>query len=693
MQLNRLSLFLCSLLAIWHLPVWSADEPMANYLTLEETVSLKTVTSARISPIGDAIAYLLSVPRKLYEDDDGKAWVELHVVNLEGESRPYFAGQVEVSSLAWSADGNGFFFVGKRDVSAEQADIFRMQVDGGEAQVIYTGQSAIRSIHPSPDGRSLAFLAPDPAPAEDKTLAEKGFKALVYEESAKAARLWLLDIETGEAVAQDIAGSVSDFQWAPDGEHYAVALAPTPLIDDEYMARDVFVLSTKDASIRNQLGSVGKLAHFAWSPDGKQIAWIAGEDINDPAAGRLYVASSKGGERRDLVPGYEGQIDGFYWQDEGSIVWLGSRGLWTEIERVSLGDIQPVGKAPDSGPIIRTIDAYPGQRVAAALVDTPEHPQEVYLLQPGAAPERLTNSNPVLNERKLARQEPIRYAARDGLELEAVLIHPANKTPKGGSPLVMMIHGGPESHYSNGWMSNYSRPAQTLAAQGYLVVYPNYRGSTGRGVEFSKLSQHGYAAEEFNDIVDAKTHLVEAGLAVSGRVGITGGSYGGYASMWAASALSEHFAAAVAFVGISDQISKFGTTDIPNEMFNVHARAYPWEDWMWMLERSPIYHVDKARTPLLIMHGKEDPRVHPSQSLEMYRHVKVRTDTPVRLVYYPGEGHGNKNTAARYDYSLRLDRWMNHYLKGPGGDAPPYEIDHAARLEETESGQEDPEDI
>lgn len=101
---------------------------------------------------------------------------------------------------------------------------------------------------------------------------------------------------------------------------------------------------------------------------------------------------------------------------------------------------------------------------------------------------------------------------------------------------------------------------------------------------------------------------------------------------------------------------------------------------MWMLRRSPIYHADKARTPLLIMGGDEDPRVHPGQSLEMYRHVKLRTDTPVRLVIYPGEVHGNKKTAAQYDYALRFERWMNHYLKGPGGEPPAYEIDHVTRL-------------
>ena len=196
------------------------------------------------------------------------------------------------------------------------------------------------------------------------------------------------------------------------------------------------------------------------------------------------------------------------------------------------------------------------------------------------------------------------------------------------------------------------------------------------------MGQHAYAGPEFDDFVDAKKHLVDAGLADPDNTGVTGGSYGGFASMWAASALTEHFAAAVAFVGISDQLSKFGTTDIPTEMYNVHARAWPWENWQWMLERSPIYYAGQVKTPLLIMHGAEDPRVHPSQSMEMYRHVKTRTETPVRLVFYPGEGHGNRRAAAQFDYGLRMMRWMKYYLQDSGDEIPPYEIDHAARLKE-----------
>ena len=208
------------------------------------------------------------------------------------------------------------------------------------------------------------------------------------------------------------------------------------------------------------------------------------------------------------------------------------------------------------------------------------------------------------------------------------------------------------------------------------VFYPNYRGSTGRGVEFSKMGQGGYAEGEFNDLVDAIDHLVQSGLVDRDRVGVTGGSYGGYASAWCATALTEHFAASVMGVGISDLISKFGTTDIPIEMYMVHARSWPWDRWQWFLEQSPIYHAEKARTPILIMHGEDDTRVHTSQSMELYRYLKSVGKAPVRLVLYPGEGHGNRKAAARYDYSLRQLRWLEHYLIGPGGDPPDYETSY-----------------
>jgi dipeptidyl aminopeptidase/acylaminoacyl peptidase len=226
----------------------------------------------------------------------------------------------------------------------------------------------------------------------------------------------------------------------------------------------------------------------------------------------------------------------------------------------------------------------------------------------------------------------------------------------------MLVHGGPEAHRRHGWLTSYSRPGQVLAARGFAVLYPNYRGSTGRGVEFSKLGQEDAAGAEFDDLVDGVDHLIAAGLVDPDRVGVSGGSYGGYATAWLATRYSERFAAGVMFVGISNVISKTFTTDIPEEEYLVHALERPWDDWQGYLERSPIYWSGESETPLLILHGEADPRVSVTQSEEMYRALKIHGNTPVRLVLYPGEGHGNRRAASRYDVMLRLLRWMEHYL-------------------------------
>ncbi|CAM5204357.1 hypothetical protein ALON55S_02933 [Alishewanella longhuensis] len=146
------------------------------------------------------------------------------------------------------------------------------------------------------------------------------------------------------------------------------------------------------------------------------------------------------------------------------------------------------------------------------------------------------------------------------------MVYPLNYQPGQRYPLIMVIHGGPEAHISNGWNNRYGSPVNYAAAQGYMVFFPNYRGSTGRGVDFSKLGQNDYAGKEFDDIVDAKNALVAAGLVDEKKVGITGGFLWRLCFGLGATAQTEHFAASVMFVGISNNLSKFGTTDIANEM-------------------------------------------------------------------------------------------------------------------------------
>ena len=660
--------------------VATADD---HTLSLEEIVTLKRVIQIAPHPTDDRVAYILEVPRTLYEDDIGPAWQELHLVDGEGNSRPFVTGKETIVTAAWSADGKTLYYIAKRGEDKFES-LYAIPADGGESRQLYAHDNAISQVYPAPNGETVAFLATGAPPEKLEPLAEKGFNALVYEESLLSSQVWLLPLgeEAAEAEALAIEGSVSELRWSPDSKRLALAVAPTPLVDDSLISRDIHIVDAKSGRVRHRVGHSGKLGLFEWSPDGGRLAYIGGEDIHDPREGRLFLTAMRDESRTDLVPDLEGHIWDLAWTSPDRIDVLVAQGVSMGVRGVdpdNPGALDDLG----AGPIARAIEpAADGSLVVIA--QTPEHPDEVYRYPPGGEPKRLTTVNPTLASKRFAGQEAITYAARDGLRLDAILIRPLNRRRGAPKPLVVFAHGGPEAHYSNGWLSSYAQPAQTLAAEGYAVVYPNYRGSTGRGVEFSKMGQNDYADEEFNDLVDARNAVIAMELAEDGRVGISGGSYGGYASMWAASALTEHFDAAVAFVGISNQVSKFGTGDIPREMYYVHSRAWPWEDWLWMLQRSPVYHADKVKTPLLILAGDKDPRVHPSQSLEMYRNVKLRSETPVRMVFYPGEVHGNRNTAARYDYALRFKRWMDHYLVERAEGIPPWEIDHAARLEETE---------
>jgi dipeptidyl aminopeptidase/acylaminoacyl peptidase len=655
-------------------------------ISVHDVAKLRVVDEVEISPDGTRLAYTLTVPRVPGEGEDGPAWSELWVADGDGDPRPFVAGEVNVDEIAWTADGSAITFLAKRGAD-EQDALYSIPVGGGEARRLLAHGDGIEEYTFSPDGARLAFLAKRAEEEEQKELEEKGFRQIVFEEEWRPVELWLTEASGdgfGEPRAVELPGSASELSWSPAGDRIAVALAPTSLVDDDYMARRVHILDATSGEVTAEIVTTGKLDDVVWSPDGARLALLAGVDVNDPIPGRLMVVAATGGAPRELNPGIEADAAGVVWQDPETLVWIKAAGVGRSIERQRL-DGPPETLLAAGGPIWSSLGLAGAS--AAIAGHTPEHPEELFRWSLGGGePLRISDSNPWLAERRLAAQEVVAFQARDGLELQGLLIRPLEPAAGEKVPLVLVVHGGPEAHFADGWLTTYSRPGQVLAARGFAVFYPNYRGSTGRGLEFAKTSQADPAGKEFDDLIDAVDHLIAGGLVDGDRVGVTGGSYGGYATAWSSTRHSERFAAGVMFVGISDLVSKLGTSDIPVELYSVHARRWPWENWQLMLERSPIYWLERARTPLLILGGDVDPRVHPSQSLVLYRYLKILGKTPVRYVVYPGEKHGNRNAAARLDYSLRAVRWLDHYLMGPGGEPPPHEVDYGLQEEDDESG-------
>ncbi|MCG7542144.1 S9 family peptidase [Pseudoalteromonas sp. CO348] len=661
----------------------SAASLASDTITIEDIPKIQSVSSTSVSPDGELVAFTRSVPRELYVDQNGSNYSELYVIDDEGVERPFITGKVSISSISWSADGQFIYFLTKKKEDKQRA-LYRIAVNGGEAQkVLSLKGTGISAYSLSPDGKQVAILAMPAADKSEKELKKLGFMAEVYELGLKNKQLHIIDLAASEKpltpAALNIEGYVSEINWADDASKLLVKTQPTALIDDKYMKSQWHVLDAKTQQITTSFKTEGKLGTAEFSHDGKYIAILGAEDKHDPATGRLYLADAQSGKVEEWIPNFMGHIGDFEWSNrKNQLTFVANVGAESFVGQIKVGSNKYKKLIKEGKFIASNLSISDSDKTIALRANTAKHPNEVFVIRSSKAT-RLSNSNPWLDNKRFAKQEAINFKARDGVEIGGVLIYPLDYQEGMRYPLIMSVHGGPESHDKNGWLTSYSDPGQMGAARGYAVFYPNYRGSTGKGVDYSKLGQGDYAGKEFDDLVDMKEYLVNTGLVDTKRVGITGGSYGGYASAWGATKLTEHFAASVMFVGVTNQLSKFGTTDISNEMYLVHARSYPWDKWQWYLERSPIYWAGQSKTPLLIMHGKDDPRVHPAQSMELYRYMKVQ-GKDVRLVYYPGEGHGNRKAAAQYDYSLRLMRWMDNYLIEGKKDMPDYEIDHAAKL-------------
>lgn len=625
---------------------------------------MEQVDEIAVSPDGNRVAFTkFHFPDVLKGQRNGGAKSQLSMIWGPGSQREFLPADMDVSHIAFSPDGKTIAFIwAERD---GKDAVWGIPVDGGAHRKLGEVTGAhVDSFAFSPDGSQLYMLA-DPA-IDDRRQQERtaGFDATVFEEEDGFNRLFVARLGPGvDSQPRQIAlpGQVSEFRVMPDGKRALIKTAPSPSVDDGYTAQRAAVLDLATGAWR-PIDTKGKIGDLEIAPDGGAISLIAATDEHDPSATTLFLVDPDSLKLRPLNADRPEAAMDAAWIDAqhlAAVIHVGA----TSRYRVYNRDGTLAADSATGSVVLREL-ATGGGRVAA-VVDTPEHPPELYVLH-GKDFQRWSHHNPWLASIDFGKQRLLTYAARDGQPIEGVLIEPVGGVKKGGSPTLLDVHGGPETHETNGWNTWYSGPGQVAAGSGYAVFLPNYRGSTGYGSAFSRQHQRDPAGKEFDDLVDAKLALVAQGIAAPDKVGITGGSYGGYATAWAATALSQHFAAAVMYAGIADEISKYGTTEIPREMYLVHERMNPWEDWMFMLQRSPIFHADKARTPLLIAHGADDTRVQSGQSFELYRYLKARGSAPVRLVLYPGEGHGNRKAAARLDYDLRMMEWFDRYLKGKG---------------------------
>ena len=628
-------------------------------ITPEQVTQLQTVGAVVLSPDARWVAYTLTQPRAPEEDTvaGARAYAELWLAPVTGGApRALVRRPNSASAPGWSPDGRQLGFI-------YRSQVHTVTTDGGEPRALTNAPGGVLAFQWSPDGRMLAYTArvqDSPAISERR---RRGDDVDVASLRDRPVRLWVQDIGGGEPrVLTPENRTVRDFVWSFDARTLAVQITETSDADADLMYRRIFTVSIEGGAPQLLAPTHGKLGPMAWSPDGTRIAYLGAVSLNDPLAQSVFVATP-GGTPVNLTPGREASALWVGWQDARTIRFIAAEGTKTALNTVPAtgGTVQRVvGHGPE---VFAAASFSRDGNVFAVAGNTAQHPNEVFVAtMRDRRLRRLTAHNSWLANTQLGRQETVEWMARDGWRIEGVVIHPLNGPAGTRAPLAVLPHGGPEGITFDGWNTNALYPAQLLAAQGYVVFMPNYRGSGGRGVAFAKGDHRDLGGREFDDVLDGIDHLHARNIADRERVGISGTSYGGYFSAWAGTKHSERFRLAMPFAGLSNWMSFAGTTDIPNEMAVVHWDLWPYEHPLLLWERSPIAHTATARTPMIIGQGMVDERVHPEQMIQLHQALKLK-GVPVDLVLYPREPHGLLERQHQLDYMRRIIEAFNRYVK------------------------------
>lgn len=641
------------------------DEP----LRIEDVADLRIAGDVALSPDGKRIAYVLRTPRK-DGDKPGGMYRVLFVVDAKGGApRQYTREPGSASAPEWSPDGKSIVYIGRREGDA-RAQLWRIPADGGEPERLTDAPTAVRAFAWLPDGQRIVFTAEQEPDANERKDRDAGRDWKVGDVDGTPRRLFVVELASGKLqplTPRDF--HVEQLRPSPKGDAIAVIGGARADVDGTMMYGGVYrveVVASGDPAAPTKLCEhEGKLGDIAWSPDGATIAFLGAADIHDPTPGVVFSVPAKGGTAKPLTLDYAATGQELHFVGNDRLLLLANEDTRTSLVRLSLADGKRT-RVVDKGPICHGIDATADGRTIACAGDTALHPTEVFVLSGGrGALRRRSFSNPQLERKRLGEQSVVRWKHEDGTEIAGVLTTPVGYSKGKRYPLVVLPHGGPEGVSLAGWNTRAGYPAQLFAARGYVVLEPNYRGSSGRGVAFGKADQKDLGGREFEDVLAGIDELVARGLVDPDRVGMGGWSYGGYFSGLAATLHSKRFKAAMVGAAITNWMSFTGTTEIEHENSLVHWNLWPYDDPELVWKRSPMAHTKASKTATLLVHGLDDSRVPPEQAKELYRALK-HAGAPTELVTYPREGHGLSERAHQLDFMQRFLDWFDKHLQPTG---------------------------
>ena len=663
---------------------------MAAPITADDLYRFRWIDHVRLSSDGERVAYQVA-----WADSSSRQNRSRIVVRrlLDPEPIEPTAGVLRDHSPEWSPDGRKLAFV-SRVGAADQLFVVDLTV-GGPAQQLTSVAEGVSRPQWSPDGARLAFVGvvvsdpdavvDDPRPPEGREQLRRAPVARVVRRldykhdgygyvDGRFHHLFAVSSTGGDA-KQLTNGTwdVADFDWAPDSTRLVVAGNAEPGAD---LQRELNLYVVDLEANRVRLGGGFFLGSPIWSPKGDQIAFIAPNGLDVGLLERVWIVSLSGGGPRCLTANFDlavndsvindmraGHATRICWSAEGDRIYFVASGPGvTGVHSVDLeGDVREevAGRR-------RIYDFDLANGVLAFCASDTSNPGELFMLTHGAEA-RITDLNPWLHDRYIAEPEQHHFTAPDGWKLEGWVLKPPDHDPSRLYPAVMEIHGGPHAQY--GW--TFFHELQILAGLGYVVFYMNPRGSDGYGERFRRDVVRDWAGKDYLDLMSSLDQVIErTGYIDTNRLGVGGGSYGGYMTNWIIGQ-NNRFSAAVAMRSISNLVSEYSQHDIV--LWGVlQLGPPPWPDLDELWRRSPIRYVQNIRTPLLLTAGEMDLRCAMSQSEEMFGAMRLLGKT-VELVRFPEESHDlsrNGRPDRRVERLRRIGGWYERFLGTSSVDRP-----------------------
>lgn len=653
----------------------------------EDIQKLKFIGSVALSPDESKIMFTVMSA----SDDKKKYFSHIYMVNTDGSDlRQFTTGEVSDSSPVFSPDGKWIVFMSKR---GEKKGIYKMPTEGGEAKLLVDADGSFSSLSISKDSKKIlcVFAKADEVPKDRSGKKEepvfRHVTRLLYKFDnvgffpKDRGHVHVYDLETGKGkrVANMKNGERSPV-WFPDGRKIAFISNIQRDADANALRDDIFIVNLNGGKPRRISKPAGPVEGLSVSPDGKFLAYI-GHDEPDDAWGvanhHIWKVAVPGGTAVDITPKLDRQpmdltisdmaeshaMMSPHWSPDGrQIYFMVSESGATKLVRITSSgrNLTQIigGKRHVAG-----VSIAESCRTVATIISTATMPAEIHIssTSPDSTPKRITSvATESIGRIDIQKPKEVIVRGYDGYPIHGWILTPPGFSARRKYPSIMQIHGGPRVQYGY----SFFHEMQFLAAQGYVVYYCNPRGGQGYGRDHAECIINGWGTLDYEDCMSMAQYMADQPYIETKKMGVTGGSYGGYMTNWIVGH-TNFFKAAVTQRSVSNFISMYGSSDIGFDLTR-EILGSPYADYESWWEMSPIKHIRNCRTPLLVIHSENDLRCPIEQGEQMYIALRKLKRT-VEMVRFPGEPHGLSRCGRPDRRVARLEwmlKWFDRYLKG-----------------------------